>query len=183
MKCVDHEQQNKLFSALHDQACGGYFSSAVTSHKILHVGYNWPTLFRDAKKWVGKCEAYQKFVGRPKLAALPLKQVVIDEPFQQWGLDFIGTLNPSSSARNTHVLTTTYYFTKWVESIPVKSTSSKVVCNFIKENILIRFGIPRKIVTDNASKFSSAEMIDLFYGYRISLAHSSDYYPQGNGQA
>ncbi|KAH9316565.1 hypothetical protein KI387_025192, partial [Taxus chinensis] len=79
------------------------------------------------------------FVGRPKLASLPLKPVVIEEPFQQWGLDFIGTLNPASSASHTHVLTTTDYFTKWVESIPVKSTTSEVVCSFIKENILVRY--------------------------------------------
>ncbi|KAH9291693.1 hypothetical protein KI387_043119, partial [Taxus chinensis] len=56
----------------------------------------------DTSKWVDKCEAYQTFVGRPKLAALPLKPVVIEEPFQQWGLDFIGTLNPASSAGQTH---------------------------------------------------------------------------------
>ncbi|KAH9327743.1 hypothetical protein KI387_007921, partial [Taxus chinensis] len=59
------------------------------------------------------------------LAVLPLKPVVIEEPFQQWGLDFIRALNPSSSARHTHILATTDYFTKFVEAIPVKSTTSK----------------------------------------------------------
>ncbi|KAH9315107.1 hypothetical protein KI387_023734, partial [Taxus chinensis] len=78
-----------------------------------------------ALKWVSKCEACQMFLGRPKLAALPLKPIVIDEPFQHWGLDFIGTLNPPSSARHKHVLTTTNYFTKWVEAIPIKSTTSE----------------------------------------------------------
>ncbi|KAH9288477.1 hypothetical protein KI387_032594, partial [Taxus chinensis] len=79
----------------------------------------------DASKWVGKCEACQTFVGRPKLAALPLNPVVIDEPFQQWGLDFIRTLNLSSSVGHTHVLITIDYFTKWVEAIPVKNTTSE----------------------------------------------------------
>ncbi|KAH9307037.1 hypothetical protein KI387_011441, partial [Taxus chinensis] len=45
------------------------------------------------------------------------------------------------------------------------------------------YGVPNKIVTDNASNFSSTEIMDFCYGYGISLAHSSDYYPQGNGQA
>ncbi|KAH9328109.1 hypothetical protein KI387_000217, partial [Taxus chinensis] len=62
----------------------------------------------------------------PKLATLPLKPVVIDEPFQQWGSDLIGTLNPPSCARHNHVLNTEDYFTKWVEDVPVKSTTSKV---------------------------------------------------------
>ncbi|KAH9291969.1 hypothetical protein KI387_042848, partial [Taxus chinensis] len=66
------------------------------------------------------------FVGRPKLASLPLKPVVIEDPFQQWGLYFIEALNPSSSAGHTHVLTAIDYFIKWVQAIPVESTTSKV---------------------------------------------------------
>ncbi|KAH9328593.1 hypothetical protein KI387_000701, partial [Taxus chinensis] len=89
----------------------------------------------------------------------PLKPVVIEEPFQQWGLDFIGVLNPNSSAGHTHVLTATDYFTKWVEAILVKQTSTAVICDFIKENILVRYGIPQKIMMDNATNLSSIEMI------------------------
>ncbi|KAH9332062.1 hypothetical protein KI387_004170, partial [Taxus chinensis] len=59
----------------------------------------------------------------PKLTAFPLNPVFIEEPFQQWGLDFIRVLNPNSSASHTHVLTATDYFMKWVEAIPVKKTS------------------------------------------------------------
>ncbi|KAH9324211.1 hypothetical protein KI387_004389, partial [Taxus chinensis] len=44
------------------------------------------------------------------------------------------------------------------------------------------FGVPNKIVADNASNFSSREVISFFYEYGITLAHASDYYPQGNGQ-
>ncbi|KAH9315846.1 hypothetical protein KI387_024473, partial [Taxus chinensis] len=45
------------------------------------------------------------------------------------------------------------------------------------------FGVPHKIVADNASNFSSHELTEFCYGFGITLAHSSDYYPQGNGQA
>ncbi|KAH9317945.1 hypothetical protein KI387_019714, partial [Taxus chinensis] len=99
--------------------------------------YYWPNFFRDASKWVDKCEAYQTFVEGPKLASLPLKPVVSEEPFQKWGLDFIETLNPPLIAGHTHVLIAIDYFTQWVEAIPVNSTTSEVVCNFIKENILV----------------------------------------------
>ena len=44
--------------------------------------------------------------------------MVIEEPFQQWGLDFIGVKNHHSSAGHTYVLTITDYFTKSVEAIP-----------------------------------------------------------------
>jgi hypothetical protein len=52
--------------------------------------------------------------------ALPLKPMVIEAPFQQWGLDFIGEFKDNSSNGYRWVLTTTDYFTQWVESIPTK---------------------------------------------------------------
>ena len=112
-----------------------------------------------------------------------MKPIVIKEPFQQWGLDFIGPIHPSSTAGHTHILMATNYFTKWVEAIPVKQTTSEVVCSFIKQNILVRFGVPNKIVTDNATDFSSQEISAFCYQYGIILSHSSNYFAQGNDQA
>jgi hypothetical protein len=51
------------------------------------------------------------------------------------------------------LLTTTDYFTKWIESIPTKRATHTVIIQFIEENILARFGCSRKIITDNAQAF------------------------------
>jgi hypothetical protein len=56
-----------------------------------------------------------------------------------------------------------------------------VVINFLEENILSRFGCPRKIVTDNAQAFKSMVMVSFCQKYNIVLGHSTTYYPQGNG--
>lgn len=92
-------------------------------------------------------------------------------------------INPSSNASHSYVLTATDYFTKWVEAIPVKNATSEIICRFLKENIISRFGVPFKIVTDNATTFSSSEISKFCFEYNILLTHSSYYYPQGNGQA
>ena len=55
--------------------------------------------------------------------------------------------------------------------------------DFLEENILSRFGCPRRIVTDNATTFKSKKMINFCHKYHISLNHSTAYYPQGNGLA
>jgi hypothetical protein len=38
-----------------------------------------------------------KVLGKQKLMSLPLKPIIAHGPFQQWGLEFIGEINPSSS--------------------------------------------------------------------------------------
>jgi transposase InsO family protein len=95
-------------------------------------------------------------------------------------LDFIREIHPPSSSQHRWILTATDYFTKWIEAVPTKSTSHKVIINFL-EDIIARFGCPSKIVTDNASPFRSEPLVKFCEQFGISLIHSTPYYPQGNG--
>ena len=104
-------------------------------HKILRAGYYWPSIFLDVHSFVRGCEQCQLFTRKQKLVALPLKAVVIEAPFQQWGLDFIGQFKDNSSNGHTWIITATDYFTKWVEAIPTKSTTDKVAMDFLEDRI------------------------------------------------
>ena len=86
---------------------------------------------------------------------LPLKPVQVKAPFQQWGLDFIREISPSSLGQHKWILTATDYFTKWIEAIPTRRATDAVIIQFLEENILSRFGVPRKIITDNVVAFKS----------------------------
>ena len=74
------------------------------------------------------------------------------------------------------------YFTKCIEAIPTKARTEKIVIDFLEDKIITRFGVPSKI-TDHAKNFSSTRISSLCFKYGIILYHSSNYYPQGNGQA
>eukprot|EP00253_Pinus_taeda_P029953 PITA_29953 len=53
-------RQDEIFDILkacHDQPCGGHFADRRTTHKVLHTGYYWPTIFKDAKKFVQACDS------------------------------------------------------------------------------------------------------------------------------
>jgi hypothetical protein len=78
---------------------------------VLRDGYYWPTLFKDAHAYSRSCEACQKVAGREHKVVIPLQPVAIEEPFEQWGLDIIGEINPHSSKQHKYILTATDYFT------------------------------------------------------------------------
>ena len=78
-----------------------------------------------------------------KLQSLPLKHISVDAPFQQWGLDFIGEINPTSSGQHRWILTATDYFTKWVEALPTRQATDAIIIDFLLNNIMSRFGCPR----------------------------------------
>ena len=78
-------------------------------------------------------------------------------------------------------MTATDFFTKWVEAIPTRNATDKVIIDFIQENILSRFACPKKLLTDNAQDFKSKAMVAFCEKNEIILKHSTTYYPQGNG--
>ena len=125
----------------------------------------------------------QVFEAKRKLQPLPLNPIFVDAPFQQWGLDFIGEVNPTFPGQHRWILTATHYFTKWVDAVPTRQAIDAIVIEFLLRNIMSRFGYPRKIVTDNAKSFTSSKLVKFCSDYNIILSHSTIYYPQGNGLA
>jgi hypothetical protein len=104
--------------------------------------------------------------------------VVASRSFQQWGLYFIGEIHPSSG-QHIWILTALDYFTKWIEAIPRRSASHKVVIGFL-EYIMEMFGCPNRIITNNVESFKAEPLVKFCEHFIISLIHSTPYYPQGN---
>lgn len=96
--CLDEDQVEKVLKEVLNGVCGGHFFAKTTTHRILKVGYYWPYVFNDAYKHIRKCEVCHKFSRKLKYqGALPMRPMQVDEPFQQWGLDFIGEIFDKSS--------------------------------------------------------------------------------------
>ncbi len=105
---------------------------------------------------------------------------LFEEPFQKWGLDFIGPIKPASCySNNQYILITTHYATKWVEVKALCTNIIIVIAKFLYNHILIRFGYPFTIVT-NQGAHSINDAIRYLTNHFI-LKHTSSivYYPQG----
>jgi hypothetical protein len=146
-RCVREDEVFDILKACHDEPCGGHFVDKRTTYKVLHLGYYWPTLFRDAKKYVRSCDSFQ-WMGRPVQAdEMPLQPQVLIEPFEKWALDFVGPIFPMSRKKK-YILVCTDYVTKWVEAKPLLHANEQSVVDFLFEDIFTHFGVPREIVTD-----------------------------------
>ena len=81
------------------------------------------------------------------------------------------------------ILVATEYFTKLVEAIPLYKATGGAMANLNKENIIVRFGVPRRIISDNGTPFVNSEVRKMLEFYQIKHYRSSPYYLQGNGQS
>ena len=62
----------------------------------------------------------------------------------------------------------TEYFTKWVEAVPLCKATRGVVANFIKKkNIIVRFGVPHRIISDNGTPFVNSEVRKMLEFYQV----------------
>jgi len=92
-------------------------------------------------------------------------------------LDIIGEIHPHSSKQHRYILTTTDYFTRWTEAIPLTKVNDEVVMNFLEQHIITRFRMPNSLVFDNATYFSSLKLLDFSLEKGITLKYVSNYYP------
>ena len=132
----------------------GHFADKRTTYKFLHLGYYWPTLFRDAKNYVKSCDSCQ-WMGRPVQAdEMPLQAQALLDPFEKFALDFVVPISPMSHKKR-YILVYTDYVTQWVEAKSLFQATKKVVVDFLFHDIFTCFGVPRETVTDQGVQFTS----------------------------
>ena len=75
-------------------------------------------------------------------------------PFHTWGIDILGPF-PLAIRQMKYLIVAIEYFTKWIEVEPVAQITAHKVQHFVWKNIVCRFGVPRRLVSDNGTQFAS----------------------------
>ena len=179
--CIREDEILYILKACHDEPCGVHFVDKRTAYKVLRLGYYWPTLFRDAKKYVRSCDSYQRMRKLVARDEMPLQPHVLIEPFEEWALDFVGPIDLPSQGKR-YILVCIDYVTKWEEEKALARATEQSIVNFLFEDIFTRFGVPKEIVTDQGAQFISKLVRRIVEKYKIKHHKSSPYHPQANGQ-
>eukprot|EP00253_Pinus_taeda_P011333 PITA_11333 len=113
--CVREEEVFDILLTCHDGPCGSHFAAKRTAFKILQADYYWPTLHQDVRRYISQCDRCQR-MGKPTPRDECLSQPQVNfEPFEKWGMDFVG---PSTLLQKQSLtsLVCTDYLTKWAEN-------------------------------------------------------------------
>ncbi|XP_059315371.1 uncharacterized protein LOC132065976 [Lycium ferocissimum] len=135
----------------------------------------------DSCKFVQKCRQCQIRGDLIKVPSTELHAMSSPWPFMAWRMDFIEPIEPSASNGHRFILVAIDYFTNWVEATSHKSVTKKVVADFVKNNLICRFGVPEAIITDNRANLNSHLMKDICEIFKITHKNSTAYRPQMNG--
>jgi transposase InsO family protein len=72
-------------------------------------------------------------------------------------------------------------FSKWIEVVPVTNQEATTAVKFF-ESIIYRYGVPKSIITDKGTNFTSGEFQEFAKELGIKIKYASLVHPKSNGQ-
>jgi IS30 family transposase len=138
---------------------------------------------RDITEYVSLCDTCQRVKAehqRPAGLLQPLK--ILEWKWEEIGTDFVVRL-PRTQAGYDSIWVIVDRLTKVVHFIPVKTTySGAKIAELYMSRIMCLHGVPKKIVLDRGSQFTSKFWKKLLESMDTKLNFSSAYHPQMDGQ-
>ena len=135
---------------------------------------------QELEEYIRKCEICQKNKITQNKTKLPMK---ITTPEIVWGkcaLDIVGPLIQTSDG-NKYVLTLQDELSKYTLALPIKQQDAQTIARVFVEEVILKFGIPQMILTDQGSNFMSEIFTNICKLLNIKKRKCTAYYPQSNG--
>ena len=148
--------------------------------KVLQSGFYWPSLFKDAHNVCRACDKCQRLGKISCCHMMPLNLILVVDLFDVWGIDFMRPFLVSFGY--IYILVGVDYVSKWVEAVPCRAANHKVVLKFLKENIFLRFGVPRAIINGGGLHFYDKPFENLLAKYGVKHKVATPYHSQTSGQ-
>ena len=143
--------------------------------KALMHGYTyWPRMDRDIEKIVRECQGCQLAAKAPPVQIQLWPKT--DRPWTQLHIDYAGPLN------GHYFLVVVDSFTKWPEVFKCKHPTSTSTIDALRL-LFSRFGVPKTIVSDNGTQFTSKEFEEFCKALSIEHLTIAIYHPRSNGLA
>ncbi|UYV84803.1 K02A2.6-like, partial [Cordylochernes scorpioides] len=133
---------------------------------------------RYAKVIEGNC---QRRKHQPQLPSGHLQPIPVPEvAFEKVGMDLLGRF-PTSEGGNRWIIVCTDYLTKYAITKALPTSESMEVAKFFIEDVILKHGAPRELITDRGRNFRSLMISDLNNQCRITHRKTTAYHPQTNG--
>ncbi|XP_040071417.1 uncharacterized protein LOC120843961 [Ixodes scapularis] len=177
---VPRDFQTIVLKLAHEGIMSGHQGTKKTTDRIQEEFY-WPGIAMDIKRFVKSCDMCQRTIHRHMVPRAPLGTMpIIDTPFQRVGIDIVGPIAPSSETGNRYILTMVDFATRYPDAVALKSIDTVEVAEGLLQ-MFSRVGLPREIVSDRGSCFTSALMKEISRILSLRLLTTTPYHPMCNG--
>ena len=149
--------REQLFLAYHASLFDGHLGRNRTLARLAHRFY-WSSMSDDVKEWLTQCVACvkRKFQGDAIIHWAIFRPVIVGIASH-----ILDVCDPTPDGHR-YILVIADYFSKWTEAFPMKDTCADTVADLLVDNIILRFGMPLVIHSDQGREFENGLMKSLY---------------------
>ena len=170
-------RQDILHKFHNDPVAGHYGIDKTTSRITPH--FYWSGIRADIEKYVKSCDECKKYKPTNFRPIGLMQTVSSNKRFEIIAIDLFGPL-PKTNDGYQWVLIVEDVCSRWIELFALReATAENCALTFLNE-IVLRFGVPRRIHSDNGSQFISSLMQKLTFCLGIKQSFTPIYHPEAN---
>ena len=170
--------REQLFLSYHASLFGGHLGRTRTLARLADRFY-WTGMADDVKDWLSQCVACIKRkspVGRHH----PLGNIPTGHRWDRIAMDILDVCDPTPEGFR-YILVIADYFSKWTEAFPMKNKCADTVVDILVEKIILRFGMPLVIHSDQGREFENGLMKSLCALLGCTKTRTAPYHPESDG--
>jgi len=176
---VPKKLRREFIQLAHTGMTGGHLGKHKTREQVSLRAY-WPTWKKDVSLELLCCKDCATYHRGKQPKQTPLRPFNAGEPFEVISVDITGP-HPKSVRGNEYILTVIDLFSKWSEAYAIRVHNATVVARVLMDNFFVRFGMPRRLLTDQGKEFEGILFQELCERMEIEKIRTTPYQPQTNG--
>ena len=149
-----------------------------TLARLSHRFY-WSGMSGDVKEWISQCVVCVKRKS-PTGRHHPLGNIPTGHRWDRIVMDILDVCDPTPDGYR-YILVIADYFSKWMEAFPIKNKCADTVADILVEKIILRFGMPLVIHSDQGREFENGLMKSLCSLLGCTKTRTAPYHSESDG--
>ncbi|GFW10426.1 hypothetical protein TNCV_5097771 [Trichonephila clavipes] len=175
---VPAQERERILQEYHDAPTAGHYAVDNTYKKISSRYY-----FQGMKKFISKyiktCPECNRYKPTNQKSVGFLRKPAYAQRFETLAIDLFGPL-PETPTGKKSIFIVQDTSNKWVELFALAETNAENCAKTLIEEVFLRYGLPRRLISDNGLQFISAVMQLTCDLLEITQHLIPVYYPQAN---
>ncbi|KAL0901404.1 hypothetical protein ABMA27_006676 [Loxostege sticticalis] len=175
---VPEHEREKILADLHDAPTAGHFGVERTLQRI-RTRYFWPGMRDYVAEYIKQCTACQRYKADNRKPAGLLQTPASTRRFEVVSVDLFGPL-PRTAKGNRWILIIEDVSSRWVELFALENATSAECTEILVAEIFLRYGVPRRLISDNGVQFVGEVMQQACHVMGIKQYLTPLYHPEAN---